>query len=255
MPKKPLYPSLSKSHSYFINFYSLNFQNKKNYDSYYITPSLRCFFKKAGPKDGWNGITLKILNYIAKKNGASIKELCSVFNIARQNIHYHLNKLIKLGIITRWPPNARKHNPYVIYVINSFCRLESPPKSPLLSSPSNLSKNNYFKESTPQNTIYSSLSFNGAANNSSRKAKAITIYSQIFYYLSIRPLTTSKLSSILNIPKRTIRYYISKLIKAGIIIRAGGNNCKYAHLVIIPKPVNLFHSHKYTRYHKRYRKN
>jgi predicted transcriptional regulator len=232
MPKKPLYPSFSKSHSYFINFYPFNFQNKKNCNSYYIT-TLRYFaIKKPGPKDGWNGITLKILNYIAKRNGASVKDLCSVFNLARKNIYYHLNKLIKLGIISRWPPNAKKHNPFVIYVINSFCRLESVPK----------------------NTIYSSIPFNGAANNNNRKARAITIYSQILKQLSIKPTTTGKLSLILNIPKRTIRYYISKLIKAGIIIRAGGNNCRYAHLVLFPKPANLYHKHKYTRYHKRYRK-
>jgi predicted transcriptional regulator len=232
MPKKPLYPSFSKSYSYFINFYPFNFSNKKNCNSYYNT-SLRYFVtKKPGPKDGWNGITLKILNYIAKKQGASVKDICSVFKLARKNIYYHLNKLIKLGIITRWPPNAKKHNPYVIYIMNSFCRLESGPK----------------------NTIYPYFVFNGAANISNRKARAIAIYSQILQQLSIKPATTAKLSQLLNIPKRTLRYYLSKLVKAGIIIRAGGNNCKYAHLVIIPKPVNLSHSHKYTKYHKRYRK-
>ena len=49
---------------------------KKNYDTCVNS-------RKPGPKDGWNGLTLKILNQIAKRNGCSIKDLCKVFNIAR----------------------------------------------------------------------------------------------------------------------------------------------------------------------------
>jgi DNA-binding Lrp family transcriptional regulator len=58
----------------------------------------------------------------------------------------------------------------------------------------------------------------------------------------------------LKIPKRSLSYYISKLIKAGIITRAGGRCCKYAYLILNPSPVHIEHSHKYTKYH-RYHKN
>jgi len=122
---------------------------KKNYDSY-------VYSRKPGPKDGWNGLTLKILNYIAKRNGCSIKDLCNVFNIARQNIHYHIHKLLKLGLIERWPANAKKHNPYVIYVI--CCRESSP----------------FFLNGSPLNGL-----------NSSKKAPAL----KILQILSIKPQT------------------------------------------------------------------
>ncbi|PSO07631.1 hypothetical protein B9Q04_09820 [Candidatus Marsarchaeota G2 archaeon BE_D] len=186
---------------------------KKNYDSY-------VYSRKPGPKDGWNGLTLKILNYIAKRNGCSIKDLCNVFNIARQNIHYHIHKLLKLGLIERWPANAKKHNPYVIYVI--CCRESSP----------------FFLNGSPLNGL-----------NSSKKAPAL----KILQILSIKPQTPKMLREKLQIKERTLRYYINKLIKLGLVVRAGGNHCKYAHLILCSKPVYLQHSHKYTKYHRRYR--
>jgi B-block binding subunit of TFIIIC. len=195
---------------------------KKNYDTCVNS-------RKPGPKDGWYGLTLKILNYIAKRNGCSIKDLCKVFNIARQNIHYHINKLVKLGLIERYPPNAKKHNPCVIYIPN--CRREKPP---------------FFFN------ISSSNSLNGS---SSKKAPALKKKSyQIIEILSIRPQTPRMLREKLQMKERTLRYYINKLIKSGQVVRAGGRNCKYAYLVLSPKPVFLQHSHKFTKYH-RYHKN
>jgi len=195
---------------------------KKNYDTCVNS-------RKPGPKDGWNGLTLKILNQIAKRNGCSIKDLCKVFNIARQNIHYHINKLVKLGLIERYPSNAKKHNPCVIYIPN--CRREKPP---------------FFFN------ISSSNSLNGS---SSKKAPALKKKSyQIIEILSIRPQTPRMLREKLQMKERTLRYYINKLIKSGQVVRAGGRNCKYAYLVLSPKPVFLQHSHKFTKYH-RYHKN
>ena len=201
--------------------------NQLIYKSFFIPDSLRkknydtCVnSRKPGPKDGWNGLTLKILNHIAKRNGCSIRELCEVFNIARQNIHYHIQKLLKLGLIERWPANAKKHNPYVIYII---CRLESSP---------------FFLNGSPLNGL-----------NSSKKAHAL----KILQILSIRPQTPRMLREKLQIKERTLRYFINKLIKSGLVVRAGGNHCKYAHLILCSKPVYLQHSHKYTKYHRRYR--
>ena len=210
--------------------------NKVIYKSFFIPDSLRkknydtCHkSRKPGPKDGWNGLTLKILNYIAKRNGCSIKDLCKVFNIARQNIHYHINKLVKLGLIERYPSNAKKHNPCVIYIPN--CRREKPP---------------FFFN------ISSSNSLNGS---SSKKAPALKKKSyQIIEILSIRPQTPRMLREKLQMKERTLRYYINKLIKSGQVVRAGGRNCKYAYLVLSSKPVFLQHSHKFTKYH-RYHKN
>ena len=199
---------------------------KKNYDTCVNS-------RKPGPKDGWNGLTLKILNHIAKRNGCSIKDLCKVFNIARQNIHYHINKLVKLGLIQRHPPNAKKHNPYVIYIPN--CRREKLPFYPPF----------FFN-------ISSSNSLNGS---SSKKAPALKKKSyQIIEILSIRPQTPRMLREKLQMKERTLRYYINKLIKSGQVVRAGGRNCKYAYLVLSSKPVFLQHSHKFTKYH-RYHKN
>ena len=210
--------------------------NKVIYKSFFIPDSLRkknydtCHkSRKPGPKDGWNGLTLKILNYIAKRNGCSIKDLCKVFNIARQNIHYHINKLVKLGLIERYPSNAKKHNPCVIYIPN--CRREKPP---------------FFFN------ISSSNSLNGS---SSKKAPALKKKSyQIIEILSIRPQTPRMLREKLQMKERTLRYYINKLIKSGQVVRAGGRNCKYAYLVLSPKPVFLQHSHKFTKYHRYHKK-
>jgi DNA-binding MarR family transcriptional regulator len=211
---------------------------KKNYDTYYNT-SLRCFSKKPGPKDGWHGITLKILNYIAKRNGCSIRDLCKEFNIARQNIHYHINKLLKAGLIERCPHDAKKHNPYVFYAIKS-CRLES---SPFFNGASYTFSNSQF-------------SFNCSSQKAGalRKKKSLQIIFQILELLSLRPQTPKMLKEKLKIKDRTLRYYTNKLIKSGLIIRAGGNNCKYAYLIYTPKPIHMFHSHNYTKYHRRYRR-
>jgi DNA-binding transcriptional ArsR family regulator len=103
-----------------IKSFSFNFPNEKNYHTYNTT-SFK--YKKPGPKDGWNGLTLKILNYIAKKNGASVRELTQAFSLNRKTIYYHLNKLIKLELIERYP-NVKKHNPHVLYIIR-HCRLKS----------------------------------------------------------------------------------------------------------------------------------
>jgi DNA-binding MarR family transcriptional regulator len=173
-------------------------------------------------------MTLKILNYIAKRNGCSIKELCEVFNIARQNIHYHIRKLLELGKIERLPHNAKKHDPTVIYRVKS-CNLETTPF------------------------------FNGASQKAGafkifKKSRPNFIASQIIQILRIKPQTPKMLREKLKIPKRSLSYYISKLIKAGIITRAGGRCCKYAYLILNPSPVHIEHSHKYTKYH-RYHKN
>jgi predicted transcriptional regulator len=103
-----------------IKSFSFNFPNEKNYHTYNTT-SFK--YKKPGPKDGWNGLTLKILNYIAKKNGASVRELTQAFSLNRKTIYYHLNKLLKLELIERYP-NVKKHNPHVLYIIR-HCRLKS----------------------------------------------------------------------------------------------------------------------------------
>jgi DNA-binding MarR family transcriptional regulator len=229
MPKTPQ-PTYKYNFPNYKSFFTPDSLRKKNYDTYHSN-FLRCFSKKPGlknydtyvssrkpgPKDGWNGLTLKILNHIAKRNGCSIKELCEVFNIARQNIHYHINKLLKAGLIQRYPPNAKKHNPYIIYILKS-CRLETSP---------------FF--------------LNGS---SSKKAHAL----KILQILSIRPQTPKMLREKLQIKERTLRYYINKLSESGLVIRAGGRNCKYAYLILSPKPVFFQHSHKYTKYH-RYHKN
>jgi len=218
--------------------------NKVIYKSFFIPDSLRkknydtCHkSRKPGPKDGWYGLTLKILNYIAKRNGCSIKDLCKVFNIARQNIHYHINKLVKLGLIQRHPPNAKKHNPYVIYIPN--CRREKLPFYPPFFF--NISSSN-------------SLNRSSSKKAHALKKKSYQIIYQILQILSIRPQTPKMLREKLQIKERTLRYYINKLIKSGLVVRAGGRNCKYAYLVLSSKPVFLQHSHKFTKYH-RYHKN
>lgn len=228
--------------------------NKVIYKSFFIPDSLRkknydtCHkSRKPGPKDGWNGLTLKILNYIAKRNGCSIKDLCKVFNIARQNIHYHINKLVKLGLIERYPSNAKKHNPCVIYIPN--CRREKPPfYPPFFLNPSSLNSLNGLNSFNGSSYPSSNSPLNGL--NSSKKAHAL----KILQILSIRPQTPKMLREKLQIKERTLRYYISQLVKAGLIVRAGGRNCKYAYLVLSPKPVFLQHSHKFTKYHRYHKK-
>ena len=223
--------------------------NKVIYKSFFIPDSLRkknydtCVnSRKPGPKDGWNGLTLKILNHIAKRNGCSIRELCEVFNIARQNIHYHIQKLLKLGLIERWPANAKKHNPYVIYII---CRRES---SPFFLNPSSLNSLNGLNSFNGSSYPSSNSPLNGL--NSSKKAHAL----KILQILSVKPQTPKMLREKLQIKERTLRYYISQLVKAGLIVRAGGRNCKYAYLVLSSKPVFLQHSHKFTKYHRYHKK-
>jgi len=131
-------------------------------------------------------------------------------------------------LIERWPANAKKHNPYVIYVI---CRRETLPFF--------LNGSSYPSSNSPLNGL-----------NSSKKAHAL----KILQILSIKPQTPKMLREKLQIKERNLRYYISKLIKSGLVVRAGGRNCKYAYLVLSPKPVFLQHSHKFTKYH-RYHKN
>ncbi len=139
---------------------------------------------------------------------------------------------MKAGLIERCPHDAKKHNPYVFYAVKS-CRLES---SPFFNGAS------YSSSNSPLNTLVS------------QKAGALKIILQILQILSILPHHPRKLAEKLNIPMRTLRYYTTKLIKAGLIVRAGGNNCKYAYLIYTPNPIHLEHKHNYTKYHRRYRR-
>jgi hypothetical protein len=120
---------------------------------------------------------------------------------------------MKWGIIERIP--NKKHNPYVLYYIR-YCRLESPSK---------------------------------ILNNFSNSFKFPFTALKILKTLAIKPQTPKMLREKLKIKERTLRYYLNKL---SFIIRCGGNNCRYAYLIL--SPVKITHKHKYTKYHKRYRR-
>jgi len=71
--------------------------------------------RKRGPKDGWHGITLKVLKLALRKSVLYTRYVAKYFNITKRAARYHLAKLVKLGYLIR--VERKKHDPCTFYTI------------------------------------------------------------------------------------------------------------------------------------------
>jgi len=89
------------------------YQSYKAYEHQTSTPLIS---SKRGPKDGWHGITLKVLKIALRRSIVTTSMIAKYFNITRRGARYHLRKLVIMGYLIRM--ESKKHDPFTYYVIN-----------------------------------------------------------------------------------------------------------------------------------------
>ena len=168
----------------------------KNYSHRVYSP-----YKKRGPKDGWHGITIKVLKLALRFSILTNKKVREYFKITRQTAHYHLRKLVQMRYLVIVQRN--KHDPNTYYV--------TPDRIPGILL-----------------TLANRISFHLG-----------NIMSMIIVrYLSYNPVKVGEID----------RRYIRVLQDHKLVIRTGGQSCKYAYIIPnVGYPNYIEHKHKYTK--------
>jgi len=175
--------------------------------------------RRRGPRDGWNGLTLKIFRAIIDSGGSSTGELAHMFGITKRAVRYHIRKLAVIGLVER-APSTPKTYPYSI-IVPSTDRLASCTSEVL------------------------ELEEDGRG-----RWVILAVYAVIVRcLLEGRFLRTSDLAGMLNRSRRTVRRYLARLVENGLLVRTGGRCCRFSYLVPAPTPI-LEHRHRYTRRHR-----
>ena len=85
---------------------------------------------RRGPRDGWNGMTLRLLRVIVREGAISTRELARIFGITRRAVNYHVRKLAAWGLVERVARS--RHDPH--QVVRALVRppefLPDPPGAP-----------------------------------------------------------------------------------------------------------------------------
>lgn len=218
--------------------------------------------RKRGPRDGWHGLTLKILKFISQHKIVSSKEIAQHFDITDRAVRYHLKKLREMGFIERIgnPPfcyyklrsngiaKISIHYQQMNNQLTSQCDIRvtsvtSEPYKGLISCDIQGQKlrSDIYKELREVDP----LTYKGRQLHS----KTLILLYIIRKYYPIHIQELNKIFKQAGVPLRTLRYHLKKLIDMGLVLRLGGKHCPHA--VLIPSHgIKIIHEHKYTKYHR-----
>ena len=201
---------------------------------------------RRGPRDGWNGMTLKILQYIVIRGVVTRREVESVFGLSKTSALYHLNKLITLGFIMRIG-----RGPATIYKFVYWRGVHALRQGKGLCKGLGGSGDGANAEVECSTYLIACLR---------RLCRLRASYGAVKVFLALclareygRALTSGEIASATGYSRRYVQRCLSVLIEHGLVIRLSGRRCRLACYLpcLLPRPI--VHTHKYVRRH-RYRR-
>ncbi|RLF23106.1 MAG: hypothetical protein DRN15_07160 [Thermoprotei archaeon] len=202
--------------------------------------------RKRGPKDGWNGLTLKILRYVVEKDVVTRREIEKAFGLTRNAVLYHLKKLREWGLIVKVG-----RGPATMYVFNhKLCDgLASWEFSgSRADSPSSNGASNVLVEGLRRICRLSSddLSREGVGFRA-----LVRVWLALCYYRERgRAVSARELAEKVCYSLRYTQKCLAKLIESGLVIPTGGRRCRLVAYVPVCLPKAIVHVHKHARYHR-----
>ena len=208
---------------------------------------------RRGPKDGWNGLTLKILRYIVEHGVVTSRELAKAFNISRRAVLYHLHKLMRWGFVVRV---GKTRDPSTIYKFVYWGGGLA--KRSLYGADGDEKDSSGASDSLME---YSSLLLATVRRLSSLSAGEVGIRGvfRVWFLLAYArerglALSSREIAFRLGYSVRYVERCLKVLVDCGLAVRLGGRRCRFAKYIacVLDRPV--VHEHKHVRVHRyRYR--
>ncbi len=202
--------------------------------------------RKRGPKDGWNGLTLKILRYVVEKGIVTRREIEEAFGLTRNAVLYHLRKLRDWGLVVKVGKG-----PATVYIFDhKLCgglANWSCPASEVDKLDSNDGSNVLVKglkrvcRLADNDSSRNKVGFRGLV----RVWLALCLYREYGRAVSARELATRLGYSI-----RYVQRCLAKLARNGLAVPTGGRRCRFVAYIPACLPKGIVHVHKHVRRHK-----
>ncbi len=197
--------------------------------------------RKRGPKDGWNGLTLKVLRYIIEKGVVTRREIEKAFGLTRNAVLYHLKKLRGWGLVVKVG-----RGPATIYIFNHrLC-------GGLVNrgcSGSNCGSG--------VNVLVGGLRrlCGLADDSSSRGGVGFLCLARVWLALCLyreygRAVSARKLAGRLGYSVRYVQGCLAKLVEDGLATPTGGRRCRFVAYIPVCLPRGIFHVHRHVRGHR-----
>ena len=178
-----------------------------------------CGGRKRGPRDGWYGMRLKVLRFIAVSGGASVRELSEYFGISRRAVYYHLYWLMDAGLVRR--VCGRLHDPGTVYVVAGDFLVE------------------------------------GGLSSTNGGALPTSVFGVYVVLLRVRVLGrglgAKEVACRVGVGVRRVRQLLGRLRELGLVAYLGGCRCPYGvWFALYPWERNVLpvHRHRYVRFHR-----
>ena len=210
--------------------------------------SLKPARNRRGPRDGWNGMTLRILRIIVQEGAISARELARALGITRRAVNYHVRKLVSWGLVERVARS--RHDP--CQVIRALVRaphlLPDMPSGRVAKRPPG-PRGPSRQDGHPRPTRV-------GPRRASVEDRALALW--CFMALTGQALTTRQAAGLLGVSERTARRLFGWLRERGLVVRAGGRRCPWGFWVpvepgVLPGPVEHRHSSRAVRHRYRLR--
>ena len=191
-------------------------------------PSSNKRSKKRGPRDHYNGLTLKILKYASEVRIFTTRMIAERFGITPRCARYHINKLMELGYIRRI---GHRNSPYCCYVFAVAMTCHGRHRS----------------GAGPCHNGARGFTFVKWGIILDRLGRVSAGARQVYMYVLSRGSCSSRMVSIaLGRSVRWVEKELRELVDANLVVRCGGEHCCCQVYVVNPNPdgPRLVHKHK-----------
>jgi len=200
--------------------------------------------KRRGPRDGWNGMTLRLLRVIIQEGAISTRELARIFGITRRAVNYHVRKLAAWGLVER--AARSRHDPH--QVVRALVR---PPE--LLPDPPDVASGRVAKRPParpsrgqgPGRGAYTCGPRDPRPKRAPLEGRARALW--CFMSAARQALTAKQAARLMGVSVRTARRVLRWLLDRGLVVRAGGRKCRFGFYIavepgVLAGPVEHRHS-------------
>ncbi len=202
--------------------------------------------RKRGPKDGWNGLTLKILRYIVERGVVTRREIERAFGLTQNAVLYHLRKLREWGLVLKVG-----RGPVTVYVFNhKLCGgLANWECLTLRTNGSSAGKaSNILVEGLRR---ICRLADSGSNRDRVSFRSLVKVWLALCFYREYgKAANTHELSSRLGYSVRHVQKCLARLVESGLVVPTGGRRCRFVSYIPAHLPRGVVHTHKYARCHR-----
>jgi len=185
---------------------------------------------RKGPKDGWHGLTLKILRYVVERGVVTRREIEKAFGLSQNGVLYHLKKLRDWGFVIK-----------------------------VGSGPATIYKFAYWGG---RHGVHASGCWGAVVGGLLVLGRVRRPYALVKVWFALclgrvmgRALSSEDIAFRTGFSKRHVQRCLRRLVGLGLAVRLGGRRCRFSKYLpcVLGRPI--VHVHRYTRGHRyRYRR-